>query len=129
MSRTPQQRARRRRLANLLAVIGIMALLLSTWAVPMGIINWALATADEAPVPLSETGWFPVIAGPVSLVLGGVLTIWAFQLSRSNREARTLEDRVLDEQWGDDEPFHDFDPTEFNRDHRSARLREQDRWS
>ncbi len=128
MSSTPQQRARRRRLASLLAVIGIMGLFLATWAVPEGIIHWARATADEAPVPLSPRGWFAIISGPIALVVGGVLSIAAFQLARSSREPRTDEDRELDEQWGD-EAMLDFDPTEFNRGHRSARLQERDRWS
>ena len=37
-------------------------------------------------------------------------------------------DRQIREQWGDDAMI-DFDPTEFNSGHRSARQRERDRWS
>lgn len=127
MSSTPQQRARRRRIASLLAVVGITALFLATWALPEGIIHWARAASDEAPVPLSPRAWFTIISGPIALVVGGGCSIAAFQISRVNREPRSDEDRDLDEQWGD-EAILDFDPTEFNRGHRSARLKEQGRW-
>lgn len=131
MPRTPkQQRARRRRVAGLLALVGIILLLVSTYAVPMGIIYWAQANSQEAPVPLTGGALLTIIAGPVSLVLGGILSIAAFQIIRSNSEPRTDEDRELDERWGD-EALMDFDPTEFNSGHRSARQRERerDRWS
>ncbi|GAA1344012.1 hypothetical protein GCM10009594_19550 [Kocuria palustris] len=127
-SLSPQQRARRRRIAGLLALVGIVLLLVSTYAVPMGIIYWARATSEEAPVPLTDGALLTIIAGPVSLVLGGILSIAAFQITRAHREPRTEEDRELDEQWGDDAMI-DFDPTEFNSGHRSARQRERDRWS
>ena len=49
--------------------MGIVLLLVSTYAVPMGIFYWARATSEEAPVPLTDGALLTIIAGPVSLVL------------------------------------------------------------
>lgn len=105
--------------------IGVFLVLFSTWAVPEAIIHLARATAEEAPVPMSQRGWFSAIAGPSALVVGGVLSIVGYQLLRLHREARSAEDAELDEQWGD-EVLMDYDPASSHPGHRSAR--ERDRW-
>ena len=110
---TQEQRARRRRTGGWMVALGVVALFLSTFTVPEAIHHLARASAVEG-AGLGTRGVVVAVVGAVTLLGGGALAVTGFNWRRSLGEGPHPEDRLLDEQFGDD-PVRPYDPDEFRR--------------
>ncbi|GAB2604125.1 hypothetical protein [Kocuria arenosa] len=113
MSQSPDPHHARRRAGGWLLAVGVVALFVSTFTVPEAIHHLARASTDEG-TGLSGRAVVVVVVGAVTLLGGGALAIAGFNWRRSAGEGPSPEDRLLDEQFGDD-PVRPYDPDEFRR--------------
>ena len=104
------RRARRRRTGGWMLAAGLVALFVSTFAVPEALVHLARASAEGA--VLSARGVVTTAVGAVALLGGGTLAVLGFNWRRSAGEAPHPEDLLDDEQFGDD-PLRPFDPDRY----------------
>ncbi|HST71829.1 hypothetical protein [Kocuria rosea] len=116
------RRARRRRTGGWMLGAGIVALFVSTFAVPEAIIHLAHASGPDG-AGLSARGVVLVVVGAATLLGGGALAVVGFNRRRSAGEALHPEDLLDDEEFGDG-PLRPFDPERFRR--RPGRADDQD---
>lgn len=95
---------RRRRRGARVAAVGIVLLLVSTWAVPMGIIYLAWDRAGT--MELGPAQWATVAGGAVSLLLGALATIGGLRYRTAAGEPPNPEDEF----WDHHGPLMDYDP-------------------
>ena len=105
---------RRRRVTTLVTTVGLMLLFACVFALPEALVRLGRAASETAAQPLTAGGVAVVIAGFGTLVVGGVLSIAGMVLRRTAVPQHNPEDDYTAEQFDEEHPVRDYDPTWSN---------------
>lgn len=105
---------RRRHLTTLVTTVGLVLLFVCVFALPEALTRLGKAASDTAAQPLTAGGVAIVVAGFGALVVGGVLSVVGMVLRRTATPLHNPEDDYAAEQFAEDQPVRDYDPTWSN---------------